>query len=157
MCDFSLLLSKSTTAPESRILEYPAPEELRGEKITEAVDWWTLGIFLYESLTGLPPFYDEDTIEKHRKILFEPLEFPGPNLIPSVAQDVLNKLLNRNPEQRLGTKGVSEIKSHPFFHGIDWQKVLRREYEPVFRPSYIKEFFREDRDAPIRLFGGQSP
>ncbi|KAF7865444.1 hypothetical protein EAF04_006419 [Stromatinia cepivora] len=138
ICDFSLLMSKSTIAPELRILEYPAPEQLRGEEITEAVDWWALGIFLYGFLTGLPPFYNEDTVEKHRKILSEPLEFPGPNLISPAAQDVLNKLLNRNPEQRL------EIKRHPFFHGIDWYKVLQREYEPIFRPSYIKEVFRED-------------
>ncbi|KAJ8064924.1 hypothetical protein OCU04_007228 [Sclerotinia nivalis] len=104
ICDFSLLMSKSTIAPELRILEYPAPEQLRGEEITEAVDWWTLGIFLYEFLTGLPPFYDEDTIKKHRKILSEPLEFPGPNLIPPAAQDVLNKLLNRNPSKDSGQR-----------------------------------------------------
>lgn len=145
ICDFGLVMSKSTAMSETPTLEYPAPEQLRGEDITEAVDWWTLGIFLYEFLTGLPPFYDEDINEKHRKILSDPLRFSGPKLIPPIVQDLLSRLLNRNPKQRLGTNGVCEIKSHPFFHGIDWDKVVQRGYEPTFRPGDIIERFEEDR------------
>ncbi|PQE18134.1 Serine threonine- kinase gad8 protein [Rutstroemia sp. NJR-2017a BBW] len=63
---------------------------------------------------------------------------------PPTAQDLLTKLLKRNPEQRLGTNGASEIKNHPFFHGIDWHKLLQRKYEPTFKPNDITEIFREE-------------
>jgi serum/glucocorticoid-regulated kinase 2 len=104
--------------------EYLAPELLLRQGYTKTVDWWTLGVLLYEMLTGLPPFYDENTNEMYRKILSEPLYFPGPDIVPPTAKDILTKLLNRKPEQRLGANGASEIKAHPFFHSIDWRKLL---------------------------------
>jgi serine/threonine protein kinase len=62
-------------------------------------------------LTGLPPFYDENTNEMYRKILSEPLHFPGPEIVPPAARDLLTRLLDRNPELRLGAKGAAEIKA----------------------------------------------
>ena len=117
--------------------EYLAPELLLGQGYTKTVDWWTLGVLLYEMLTGLPPFYDENTNEMYRKILSEPLRFPGPEIVPPAAKDILTKLLNRKPEQRLGANGASEIKTHPFFHNIDWRKLLQRKYEPTFKPNVV--------------------
>jgi serum/glucocorticoid-regulated kinase 2 len=110
---------------------------LLGQGYTKTVDWWTLGVLLYEMLTGLPPFYDENTNEMYRKILSEPLHFPGPEIVPPAAKDILTKLLNRKPEQRLGANGASEIKAHPFFHSIDWRKLLQRKYEPTFKPNVV--------------------
>jgi len=92
-------------------------------------------VLLYEMLTGLPPFYDENTNEMYRKILSEPLHFPGPEIVPPAAKDLLTKLLNRKPDQRLGANGAAEIKAHPFFHSIDWRKLLQRKYEPTFKPD----------------------
>lgn len=104
-----------------------------GQGYNKTVDWWTLGVLLYEMLTGLPPFYDENTNEMYRKILSEPLHFS--DVVPPAAKDLLTKLLNRNPEERLGANGSAEIKAHPFFHAIDWRKLLQRKYEPTFKPS----------------------
>jgi serum/glucocorticoid-regulated kinase 2 len=56
--------------------EYLAPELLYGQGYTKAVDWWTLGVLLYEMLTGLPPFYSENTNEMYRRILEDELVFP---------------------------------------------------------------------------------
>src|SRR3954454_23280346 len=56
--------------------EYLAPELLLGQGYTKTVDWWTLGVLLFEMLTGLPPFYDENTNEMYRKILQDELRFP---------------------------------------------------------------------------------
>jgi serum/glucocorticoid-regulated kinase 2 len=117
--------------------EYLAPELLLGHGYTKTVDWWTLGVLLYEMLTGLPPFYDENTNEMYRKILQEPLHFPGPEIVPAAAKDLLQKLLDRNPERRLGAGGAAEIKAHHFFAGIDWRKLLQRKYEPSFKPSVV--------------------
>ena len=88
-------------------------------------------------LTGLPPFYDENTNDMYRKILTEPLHFPGPEIVPPAARDLLTKLLDRNAEKRLGAKGAAEIKAHYFFHSIDWRKLLDRKYEPSFKPNVV--------------------
>jgi serum/glucocorticoid-regulated kinase 2 len=113
--------------------DYLAPELFLGQAYTKTVDWWTLGVLLYQMLTGSHLFYDKSTSEIHRKIISKPLHFP--DFIPPSAKDILTKLLNRNPKQRLGANGVSEIKAHPFFDCIDWAKLLRREYEPTFKPN----------------------
>jgi len=117
--------------------EYLAPELLLGHGYTKAVDWWTLGVLLYEMLTGLPPFYDENTNEMYRKILQDPLHFPGPEIVPAAAKDLLTRLLDRNPERRLGANGAAEIKAHHFFTNIDWRKLLQRKYEPSFKPNVV--------------------
>ncbi|KFA79421.1 hypothetical protein S40288_10177 [Stachybotrys chartarum IBT 40288] len=136
-CDFGLC--KLDVKDEDQINtscgtpKYLAPELLTGHGYNETVDWWILGVLLYEMLTGLPPFYDKDTNEMYRKILSEPLYFP--DVVPSVAKDLLTKLLDRDPVERLGANGAAEIKAHPFFHVIDWRKLMQRKYEPTFKPS----------------------
>ncbi|KAF2464148.1 serine/threonine protein kinase-like protein [Lindgomyces ingoldianus] len=114
--------------------EYLAPELLTGASYTKTVDWWTFGVLLYEMLTGLPPFYDENTNDMYRKILTEPLHLPGPDIVPPAARDLLTRLLDRNAEKRMGAKGASEIKAHSFFNSIDWRKLLEK-YEPSFKPN----------------------
>jgi len=118
--------------------EYLAPELLLGQGYDKTVDWWTLGVLLYEMLTGLPPYYDENTNEMYRKILSEPLHFPSSEIVPPPAKDLLARLLDRRPDHRLGAKGPSEIKAHPFFQAIDWRKLLQRRYDPTFKPNVVR-------------------
>ncbi|KAL5319203.1 hypothetical protein ACEPPN_012252 [Leptodophora sp. 'Broadleaf-Isolate-01'] len=137
LCDFSLFYSGINDEDRTKFgaLECPAPEQLSGQAHSKVADWWTLGVLLFEMLTGLPPFYDEDTNEIHRKILCETLQFS--ESLPQTARDILIKLLNPKPQQRLGANGASEIKDDAFFDYIDWQKLLQRRYEPTFKPSYF--------------------
>ncbi|KAF2156743.1 serine/threonine-protein kinase YPK2/YKR2 [Myriangium duriaei CBS 260.36] len=143
LCDFGLckldMKDQDKTNTFCGTPEYLAPELLHGTGYTKTVDWWTLGVLLYEMLTGLPPFYDENTNDMYRKILSEPLHFPGPEIVPPAARDLLTKLLDRDATKRLGVNGAAEIKAHPFFHSIDWRKLLDRKYEPSFKPNVTDE------------------
>ena len=85
-------------------------------------------------LSGLPPFYDEQTDKMYEKILKNPLVF-GDEIGPE-ARSVLTGLLNRDPTQRLGVNGAEEIRSHPFFaNHIDFQKLIQKKIQPPFKPS----------------------
>jgi len=120
--------------------EYLAPEFLIGGGHGKAVDWWSLGILLYEMLGGLPPFYSENVNEMYELILQKPLEFTeefSPN-----ARDLVSKLLDRNPETRL--QDIEKFKAHPFFAGLDWAKVYNREITPAFIPDSTKTNFDKE-------------
>eukprot|EP01125_Pyxidicula_operculata_P015498 TRINITY_DN5260_c0_g1_i2.p1 TRINITY_DN5260_c0_g1~~TRINITY_DN5260_c0_g1_i2.p1 ORF type:complete len:366 (-),score=78.59 TRINITY_DN5260_c0_g1_i2:1300-2397(-) len=111
--------------------EYLAPEILDGKQYGRAVDWWSLGTLIYEMLVGLPPFYNEDVQKMyHQKMT---AEVSIPDRLDESTKDIIRKFLDKNPETRL--QNPEEIKSHPYFSGIDWEKLLARELEPPYKPS----------------------
>ncbi|XP_063048056.1 ribosomal protein S6 kinase alpha-2 [Engraulis encrasicolus] len=116
-------------------IEYMAPEVVNRRGHTQSADWWSYGVLMFEMLTGSLPFQGKDRKETMALILKAKLGMPQ-FLSPEV-QSLLRALFKRNPTNRLGAgpDGVEEIKRHPFFANIDWNKLFRREIKPPFKPA----------------------
>lgn len=117
--------------------EYLAPEIITGIGHGKAVDWWSVGILLYEMLTGRPPFSSKNRNQLYINTIKGNIKWPEG--MSENAKDLLQKLLHRKPEERLGSKGVNDIKAHPFFKGLDWDKVISKQIKPEFIPVCIDE------------------
>eukprot|EP00943_MAST-04B_sp_MAST-4B-sp1_P007934 g7934.t1 len=116
--------------------EYLAPEILTRSGHGASVDWWSLGMLLYEMLTGLPPWYTKDRRELFRRIQSAPLVFPSH--VSSRATSIIRGFLERNVKKRLGSKkqnGVEGIKNHEFFDGLDWDRLFQRKVRTPFAPK----------------------
>uniref|UniRef100_A0A0D9XP42 non-specific serine/threonine protein kinase n=1 Tax=Leersia perrieri TaxID=77586 RepID=A0A0D9XP42_9ORYZ len=120
--------------------EYLAPEIVSGEGHGSAVDWWTLGVFVYELLYGVTPFKGHDNEMTMANIVARALEFPkekdqAPAVSPA-AKDLVTALLAKDPARRLGaTVGAAAIKRHPFFAGVNWA-LLRCASPPYVPPPF---------------------
>ncbi|XP_043713564.1 probable serine/threonine protein kinase IRE4 [Telopea speciosissima] len=114
--------------------DYLAPEILLGTEHGYAADWWSVGIILFELLTGIPPFNAERPEIIFENILNGKIPWPSvPSDISFEAQDLINRFLSHNPDQRLGANGAPEVKVHPFFKGINWDTVALQ--KSVFLPN----------------------
>lgn len=137
--DFGLVktgMSKeSTTATMCGTPEYVAPEMVQQKPYTMAVDWWSFGVLIFEMLTGLPPFFDENPGKMYRAILTGGINFPP--YVSEAAKDLISGLLEKHPESRLGSGpgDYEDIQKHPFFNGVNWDALLKREVKPEFVPE----------------------
>ncbi|XP_073926601.1 ribosomal protein S6 kinase alpha-2 isoform X1 [Castor canadensis] len=116
-------------------IEYMAPEVVNRRGHTQSADWWSFGVLMFEMLTGSLPFQGKDRKETMALILKAKLGMP--QFLSAEAQSLLRALFKRNPCNRLGAgiDGVEEIKRHPFFVTIDWNKLYRKEIKPPFKPA----------------------
>ncbi|XAR60111.1 Non-specific serine/threonine protein kinase [Bertholletia excelsa] len=128
--------------------EYLAPEIVSGEGHGSAVDWWTLGIFIFELLYGVTPFKGLDNELTLANIVARALEFPKEPTVPAAVKDLIQQLLVKDPARRMGsTTGASAIKHHPFFQGINWA-LLRCTSPPFVPPPFSRDVLVSDDSCP---------
>uniref|UniRef100_A0A8C2ZWE0 protein kinase C n=1 Tax=Cyclopterus lumpus TaxID=8103 RepID=A0A8C2ZWE0_CYCLU len=117
--------------------EFLAPEVLTDTSYTRAVDWWGLGVLIYEMLVGESPFPGDDEEEVFDSIVNDEVRYP--RFLSTEAIGIMRRLLRRNPERRLGSgeKDAEEVKKQPFFRNVDWEALLQRKAPPPFIPSIV--------------------
>ncbi|NXN97226.1 PKN2 kinase, partial [Rhinopomastus cyanomelas] len=115
--------------------EFLAPEVLTDISYTRAVDWWGLGVLIYEMLVGEAPFPGDDEEEVFDSIVNDEVRYP--RFLSTEALSIIRKLLRKCPERRLGAgeRDAEEIKIQPFFKGIDWEALFARTLKPPFVPT----------------------
>lgn len=113
--------------------EYIAPEVILRQGYGKPVDWWSMGIILYEFLIGCVPFFGETPEELFAHTVNDDIEWPDKDDwdVAPEARDLITQLLLQNPRERLGTSGAHEVKEHFYFEGLDWNSLLRQKAEFV--------------------------
>ncbi|XP_075198689.1 microtubule-associated serine/threonine-protein kinase 3 [Anomaloglossus baeobatrachus] len=112
--------------------EYIAPEVILRQGYGKPVDWWAMGIILYEFLVGCVPFFGDTPEELFGQVISDDIVWPGgEESLPVDAQDLITRLLRQNALERLGTGGAQEVKHHVFFRPLDWNGLLRQKAEFV--------------------------
>lgn len=116
--------------------EYLAPEIIQSKGHGKAVDWWALGILIFEMLAGYPPFFDDNSFGIYEKILMGKVQFSAH--FDPLAKDLLKRLLVSDRTKRLGNlKGGSEdVKRHKWFRGVDWVGLLDKNVRAPIIPHY---------------------
>ncbi|KIS72184.1 putative serine/threonine protein kinase [Mycosarcoma maydis] len=139
LCDFGLskpdLGAGQLTNTFCGTTEYLAPEVLLDESgYSKLVDFWSLGVLLFEMCCGWSPFYAEDTQQMYRNICFGKIKFPR-GAIGDDGKQFVKGLLNRNPRHRLGAqRDAQDLKEHPFFKDIDFDALSKKQLTPPFKP-----------------------
>lgn len=139
--------------------DYLAPEIILNKGHGKSVDWWTLGVFIYELLVGVCPFSDDDPLETYEKIINGRYKFPS--TFNKDAKSLIKHLLEADLSKRYGNmkSGVNDIKNHRLFKDIEFTKILNMEMKPPYVPKVtsssdirnflIEEYVDLDVSAPV--------
>ncbi|KAM3134690.1 hypothetical protein pb186bvf_013165 [Paramecium bursaria] len=120
--------------------EYLAPEVITQVGHNHVADWWCLGILIYEMICGRTPFFSENRNAMFRNIVETELKFPSTVYMTNECKSLLTALLKKKPNERLGSKSdAEEIKKHPWFKKMDFNKLLNRELKSPFVPEVTND------------------
>ncbi|XP_063901409.1 cAMP-dependent protein kinase catalytic subunit 1-like, partial [Zophobas morio] len=123
--------------------EYLAPEIILSKGYTRSVDWWAVGVLIYEMRSGHAPFYDPNQMEMYRKIVDGSLSFPVHFLAEE--KSIIQGFLTCDLTRRLGSMkgGAEQIKEHPYFKEMNFKALLNNK----IRSPYIPQVSGEDDDS----------
>lgn len=141
--------------------EYMAPEIVLKQPYTRSVDWWSFGALVYEMVTGLPPFYTQNKEKLFQRIAYSDLAMPKE--LSDSCKDLLSRLLMKDSEMRLGSGpgDAQDIIDHPWFQGMNWDKLILRKVKPPFVPKLkdktdLNYFAKEFTQMPANSESGRS-
>lgn len=139
--------------------EYIAPEVILRQGYGKPVDWWSMGIILYEFLIGCVPFFGETPEELFAHTVNDDIEWPDSDDwdVQPESKDLITQLLQQNPRDRLGTGGAHEVKEHVYFKGLDWNSLLRQkaEFVPQLSNEDDTSYFDSRMDRYNHDLGGE--
>lgn len=143
LADFGLAKMTASKKDQSNSFcgtpEYLSPEMIIGNGHDHTVDWWTVGILLYELLVGITPFFHRNQHRMQYLIQESPVAFPDSSKfgieVSPVARDCIKQLLEKDKTKRLGAAGdMTEILQHPFFADLNIEKLMKKELVPPYKP-----------------------
>jgi len=141
LTDFNIAVHFQEDQPLKAVagsMAYMAPEVLGKKGYFSAVDWWSLGVMMYELLYGKRPFRAKTNQELTHAIIHEQVQYPAHSSISSECINVMKAFIERNVQKRLGALeagGFEKIKTHPYFADVDWVKLENKELTPPFIPD----------------------
>merc|ERR1711920_1042971 len=145
--------------------EYIAPEVLLNKGHGKGVDWWTLGILIYEMLAGQPPFCDDDPMGIYQQILSGKVNFP--RFFDRNAKALIKRLLTADLTKRYGClkNGAQDIKKHKYFTGLDWDVLLTKTQTAAIIPkvctpndtSNFDPYPDSDEECGCPVYNGKDP
>ena len=137
LVDFSFAKKRDNSNTLCGTPQYLAPEVIRNHAQGFGVDWWTLGILIYEMTFGRVPFESDESMKMYEKILTAPVEFPGTPSISACTRNIINSLLRKAPHKRLGvgSGGTESVKMNEFFEWINWEQLQAQRIDPPWKPE----------------------
>lgn len=120
--------------------EYLAPEVILSQGYNKSVDWWALGVLIFEMTAGHPPFFAKDPMKIYEKIVAG--KFTPPNHFSKNLKSIVSSLLQVDRSKRIGIlkDGPEDVKMHAFFKNVEWDEIFYKRFEPPFKPKVLNEY-----------------
>lgn len=105
-----------------------------------SVDWWAVGVLIFELVTGLSPFWADEPVGMYKRILAGSFSWPTEKVLSAELMDLITQLLNVNPSKRLGAdrQGAKAVRDHAFFRKMNWEKLLRRVCASMHAAAHLR-------------------
>jgi serine/threonine protein kinase len=137
LVDFGFAKRRNNSCTLCGTPEYLSPEVIQNYAQSFSVDWWALGVFIFEMIVGHAPFQDDPDVKMYEKILTHEVKFPETGTFTPRVTDLVHGLLIKNAYKRYGAgaNGTKQLMDHAWFNGLDWNKMRNQDITPPYVPN----------------------